>query len=238
MYITTVLTLAALLSVGSCGAIDPHAWRAPLPGDRRSPCPMMNTLANHGFVARSGRNISVDELVNAIDVAVNLSPLSSRPVVEIAASLSTTGYPNTFNLDDLNTHGAIEHDGSLSRADTITGDNHSFNCTIYNTVAAFFTQGTISIETAARARRARLTAAAAQNPSFTFTAREEQFSQFETALYLAVFGKGTKGGAKTSWVNILFREERLAYDEGFKRAKDVITNDDVVELAGKVAAAA
>jgi hypothetical protein len=33
-------------------------------------------------------------------------------------------------------------------------------------------------------------------------------------------------------------EERLAYDEGFKRPKDVITNDDVVELAGKVAAAA
>ncbi len=66
---------------------------------------MMNSLANHGFVHRNGRNISIDELVNAIDVAVNLSPLSSRPVVEIAATTSTTGYPNTFNLDDLDTHG-------------------------------------------------------------------------------------------------------------------------------------
>ncbi len=33
-------------------------------------------------------------------------------------------------------------------------------------------------------------------------------------------------------------EERLAYAEGFKRPSDVITNDDVVELAAKVAAAA
>lgn len=33
-------------------------------------------------------------------------------------------------------------------------------------------------------------------------------------------------------------EERLPYKEGFKRPKDVITNDDIVELAGKVAAAA
>jgi hypothetical protein len=33
-------------------------------------------------------------------------------------------------------------------------------------------------------------------------------------------------------------EERLPYKEGFKRPTDVITNEDIVELAEKVAAAA
>lgn len=64
----------------------------------------------------------------------------------------------------------------------------------------------ISIETAAKARKARLAVARAANPAFNFTAREEQFSQFETALYLAVFGKGTEGNAKTKWVEVMFRK--------------------------------
>jgi len=104
----------------------------------------------------------------------------------------------------------IEHDGSLSRNDIALGDNHSFNRTIFNTVSAFFTKDVISIKTAAQARRARLTAARAANPAFNFTAREDQFSQFETALYLGVFGKGTEGNAKTKWVEVMFCEYFLS----------------------------
>ncbi len=66
---------------------------------------MLNSLANHGYLPRNGRNVSIDQVVNAIDLALNLSPLSSRPVVELAATTSTTGYATTFNLDDLNLHG-------------------------------------------------------------------------------------------------------------------------------------
>ncbi|KAK5655074.1 hypothetical protein OQA88_5973 [Cercophora sp. LCS_1] len=199
---------------------------------------MLNSLANHGFLPRNGRDVSIDGLVNGIDEALNLSPNSSRPVAELAATTSTTGNPNTFHLSDLNKHGVIEHDGSLSRNDIFFGDNHSFNPKIFKTVSSFFTKDVISITTAAKARKARLAVARAANPAFNFTAREDQFSQFETALYLAVFGKGTQGNAKTKWVEVMFREERLPYKEGFKRPTDVITNDDIVELAEKVAAAA
>lgn len=217
---------------------DNHDFHNPLVTDRRSPCPMLNSLANHGYLPRNGCNVSVDQIVNGIDEALNISPNSTRPVAELAVTLSTTGNSSTLNLDDLNTHGVIEHDGSLSRNDIYFGDNHSFNRTIFNTVAAFFTKDVISITTAAKARKSRLASARAANPAFNFTAREERFSQFETALYLAVFGNGTEGNAKTKWVEIMFREARLPYKEGFKRSKDVITNDDVVELANKVAAAA
>ncbi|PKS08140.1 hypothetical protein jhhlp_005415 [Lomentospora prolificans] len=238
MQLPTVLSFTALLAVVSAAVADPHAWNAPSSRDRRGPCPFLNSLANHGFIHRSGKDISIDELVNGIDEAVNLSPNSSRPVAELAATTSTTGNPTTFHLDDLNLHGVIEHDGSLSRNDIYFGDNHSFNPKIYNSVAKYFTKPKITIEAAAKARKARLAAAAAANPEFHFTAQEEQFSQFETALYLAVFGTGTEGNAPTKWVDALFREERLAYKEGFRRPTDVITNDDVIELAAKIAAAA
>ncbi|KAK3387742.1 Chloroperoxidase [Podospora didyma] len=246
MYTNILFATVSLLAVGNCypglagGTLDGHGYRKPGPGDRRSPCPMVNSLANHAFVARSGKNISVDEMVNAIDVALNLSPLSSRPVVETAATTSTTGYPNTFNLDDLKQHGVIEHDSSLSRNDVFFGDNHRFDEVIYATTAAGLSAGgpVVSIATAARVRRARNRAARAVNPQFEFTPREDTFSQFESALYLAVFGNGTQGDAPMRWVDIMFREERIPYNEGYRRPTRMISNDDILELASKVAAAA
>lgn len=71
----------------------------------RSPCPMLNSLANHGFIPRNGRNVSIDQLVNALDEALNVSPLSTRPVAELGATTSTTGNPTTLHLKDLAKHG-------------------------------------------------------------------------------------------------------------------------------------
>jgi len=66
---------------------------------------MLNSLANHGFLPRSGLNVSIDDLVNGLQQAINLAPDSSRPPAQLAATTSTTGNPNTMNLDDLNKHG-------------------------------------------------------------------------------------------------------------------------------------
>lgn len=100
----------------------------------------------------------------------------------------------------------MEHDGSLSRNDYYFGDNHSFNSTIFDTVAAHFGPDTISIEQAAAARSDRVKAARAANPDFELSDSGENFSFLETALYLRLFGHGTEGNANTEWVEILFRE--------------------------------
>ncbi len=64
------------------------AWCAKIPLGR-SPCPMLNSLANHGWLARSGLNISVTDIVNALEAALNMEPDSSRPIVMLAATTST-----------------------------------------------------------------------------------------------------------------------------------------------------
>ncbi|TQN70333.1 putative sterigmatocystin biosynthesis peroxidase stcC, partial [Colletotrichum shisoi] len=179
MLFKSTLALSLVLSADAFavrrGAND---WSAPTADDRRSPCPMVNSLANHGYLPRTGLNK--------------------------ALLTSTTGNNATFNLDDLNTHGVIEHDGSLSRNDIYFGDNHSFNQTIWESVASHFTEPTISISTAAKARKARLQDAASVNPEFTLTADGAQFSFIETALYLSVFGNLDNGDANTEWVKVLF----------------------------------
>ncbi|MAD84136.1 MAG: hypothetical protein CL912_14330 [Deltaproteobacteria bacterium] len=99
----------------------------------------------------------------------------------------------------------IEHDGSLSRNDIFFGDNHSFNSSIWDSVAASFTNATISLSTANSARATRLAAAAAVNPEFNMTASDAQFSGIETALYMTVFADpGITSEARTEWVGVLF----------------------------------
>ena len=39
-------------------------WQAAQPGEARAPCPMLNTLANHNILPRSGRRIT-REILNA-----------------------------------------------------------------------------------------------------------------------------------------------------------------------------
>ena len=36
-------------------------------GDRRSPCPAINALANHGYLPRDGRNVRAPEVLNGMD---------------------------------------------------------------------------------------------------------------------------------------------------------------------------
>lgn len=112
----------------------------------------------------------------------------------------------------------IEHDGSLSRRDLYAsdsrggggdggGDNATFAPEVWAAVASHFGGSeTISIETAARARRDRLAAAPATNPRFDMGEQDLRFSLIETCLYLRVFGTGTEGHARTEWVRVLFGE--------------------------------
>ena len=127
----------------------------PLPNDLRSPCPVVNALANHGYISRNGLN------VNSVDIKSAMSELGIGSAIRTA--LTCTSYvehqdnpPTGFwvfirdpfayflrkiglrnlnqrdsngikclNLDQLSRHGAVEHDVSLSRRDFAQGDNHT-----------------------------------------------------------------------------------------------------------------
>lgn len=230
--------LLTLVSAASAYPTEANAWKAPGPGDSRGPCPMVNSLANHGFLPRDGLNISLAQFVTAFRESVFLADDATALVAGKALAASTTGNPNTIHLSDLNKRGVIEHDGSLSRGDAAQGDNHSFNPAIWASVAAHFTEDKISIATAAKARKDRLAAAQAANPSFAMSASDVQNSMLETALYLRVFGDGVNGNARRDWVKTLFEQERLPYEQGYQRPAAAMTAAELLGLATKVAIAA
>ena len=130
-------------------------YQAPQATDIRSPCPIINALANHGFIPRDGRNVSYDEVKTALSELGISSAL--RTGLTYGSYLEHTDNPPTgvwafiqspfayflrhfgmrdpdqrdssgnecLNLDQLDRHNAVEHDVSLSRRDFGQGDNHT-----------------------------------------------------------------------------------------------------------------
>lgn len=65
-HILVSLLLTATLALPS------YEYQRPLATDERGPCPGLNTLANHGYINRSGRNIAYDALIDAATKAYSV----------------------------------------------------------------------------------------------------------------------------------------------------------------------
>ncbi|ORY19713.1 hypothetical protein BCR34DRAFT_1268 [Clohesyomyces aquaticus] len=53
------LAILAITGIGSGLRLDFGQWHPLVPGDVRSPCPALNSLANHCFLPCDGKNLSV-----------------------------------------------------------------------------------------------------------------------------------------------------------------------------------
>jgi len=114
------------------GPVNNGQYIAPTPNDCRSPCPALNTLANHGLLPRDGRKINYDMLKHALVGIYNLGDVFGT--IFASAATKKFAHPDTqdFNLCDLliNLHHndqpsgqtGIEHSASLSRQDRPNGD--------------------------------------------------------------------------------------------------------------------
>ncbi|KAK0648319.1 Chloroperoxidase [Cercophora newfieldiana] len=224
---------AGIYGLVARGAREPKGfeWHPPVAGrDVRSPCTGLNNLANHGFLPRSGKNIDIETLRVAVKAAFNYDPetfdFAFKQAVDF--NLTTTGNPQTFNLDDLAKHDAIEFDGSLSRNDFyFGGNNNHFNPAIWASTAKYlklYDYGPhkkdryITVEAAAKARAARVKDAMKVNPAFNASEAQQMGSPGTTALYLTTMWDVDAGAAPKAWVRSFFEKERIPYLLGYKKS--------------------
>ncbi|KAK0455674.1 Chloroperoxidase [Desarmillaria tabescens] len=97
-----------------------HEYRPPQPGDSRSVCPALNTMANHGYIPRDGKNLTIPTIVSGLKACYGLS-------TGLAAFLTIGGFlwiSKLFSIDlfDIGRHGRVEHNASLVHADTPEGE--------------------------------------------------------------------------------------------------------------------
>jgi hypothetical protein len=100
-----------------------YVWQKPGEGDVRSPCPALNTLANHGYLPHDGKDISRHTMISALQQGYHLSYI-------LAWFITTGGYLLTgqfshMSLYDLCRHNGIEHNASLAHGDTKPGDEYA-----------------------------------------------------------------------------------------------------------------
>ncbi|KAJ3980960.1 Chloroperoxidase [Lentinula detonsa] len=97
-----------------------HAFITPGLGDVRSPCPALNTLANHGYINRSGKGISASSLISALTSIYHLSsPFAATLVAGGVLCCGNIG--KGISLDALAQHNKIEHDASLVHDNALSG---------------------------------------------------------------------------------------------------------------------
>ncbi|KAJ8081426.1 hypothetical protein PM082_007268 [Marasmius tenuissimus] len=211
-----------------------HQFQAATETDARSPCPGLNTLANHGFLPRNGNNITIPMIVKSVREGFNVQ----RDMVLLAAkaALLTSEHDDQFSLGDIGLHGNIEHDASVSRQDRNLGDNIAFNEEIYTTLANS-NPGVdyYNATSAGLVQKARLEQTKATNPNFQSTIKEFQIRVRESGLYLMVMSGETFGVAPKKFVDVFFREERMPIEEGWKISKVPIDSANEVEIATEIA---
>ncbi|KAJ7650936.1 Chloroperoxidase [Roridomyces roridus] len=200
LKITFKLIVAAAVANAFQGTSGSHQWVAPTASDLRSPCPGLNTLANHGYLPRNGRNISVPML---LDAALEGFNVGADAIIQAAkVGLLSGDAPTTLDLNALALHNLVEHDVSLSRGDLfVTGDNLHFNETIFSTLANS-NPGKDYYDTTSMAgvMDARLAISLATNPQITNTPKEINVRIRESSFVLSVMGNLTSGVAPKEFV--------------------------------------
>jgi len=221
---------------------DMHQWipAFQIPRSSRSPCPMLNTLANHGFLPRDGRNITKDDFNNAQVSALNFDPsLASGTTNAMVAKLGSPENGSiAFDLSDFASHNHTEHDASLTRLDIIQGSIIDTQPSMVDFLLADSnTQdlNTSSIGYSRARREAESVAIGSPMLSEAFTA----FAQLEASFILLVFGIGAVNntdarGAPKAQVHYWLNNERFPTDHGYVRSQTVLTSDLQRSLIGGI----
>ncbi|KAK7054393.1 hypothetical protein VNI00_003587 [Paramarasmius palmivorus] len=127
-----IIVLLAAVVTANVVAYEDHSFKVPGPNDIRSPCPGLNSLANHGFLSRDGQNITITMILQARSDGYSLE--SHTIMASSKVGLLTSDDPVTISLDRLSAHGILGHDARIPREDFALSDNLHFNETVFTTL--------------------------------------------------------------------------------------------------------
>ncbi|KAE8986294.1 hypothetical protein PR003_g20947 [Phytophthora rubi] len=225
-YSTTdnlALATAAAMPVGVYYR-PPRSMTSGRPGTttpfRRSPCPGLNTLANHGYLPRDGKNITVKMALAAIRDKFNIA--------EDLAGVIGTLTPGRFDLNDLSKHNSpIEHDASMARSDAYFGEDPAFvTPSLINDVLSYGLDGRIDVTDVATIQANRVAYGQQCNPELDFSATPAFLAHAEAALLLRAMGGENGNCSKTSFVSTFFLLETFPMD--WRKSPTPITYPDVL----------
>jgi len=228
--------MLSLLGV-QAGNKQGHEYQAPLPTDARSPCPFLNTMANHGYIRRDGRYITLWAATKGMIECYNFTFSLALFVASagVYTSLFTSANPFWFDLQQLQVHNniSIEHDASLTRPDIKTGDNWHPDTKLIEQMLKSSTSpdGSLSLEDYAQYRVIRETTLPAP-----FVGLRSFLATGEIGLILPSIGRDAtevlKRKIHSDWAKSFFITSRLPDD--WTPQSTAITLKDVNDIRKKM----
>ncbi|KAL2860991.1 peroxidase family protein [Aspergillus lucknowensis] len=214
---------------------EPQEWIAPGPNDSRGPCPGLNTLANHGYLPRDGKGITLDILKKGMLEGFNIEE-GDAILLFTQAIRTAPDYPlaDSFDLANLGRHGILEHDISLSRSDAYFADPNPFNETVWAETESYFTTPMITVDQLAAARMGRLATSKATNPEHELSALADGFSWGECAAFFEIMADGTTGTVDKKFIEYWFKNERMPTEIGWQRRKTTMKGSERLEYSLKL----
>eukprot|EP01111_Echinosteliopsis_oligospora_P005824 TRINITY_DN1951_c0_g1_i1.p1 TRINITY_DN1951_c0_g1~~TRINITY_DN1951_c0_g1_i1.p1 ORF type:complete len:312 (+),score=86.43 TRINITY_DN1951_c0_g1_i1:106-1041(+) len=205
-------------------------WQAPnISYQSRSPCPMLNALANHGMLPRDGLNISADMFADALKQYLNVQWDFWWVIAETAIRTVKPG-AEAIDLHDLALHNGIQHDAALTRNDRGQGEYYTRpNSTLVKQLLAMNDGGPISFLEMARARRLREGQSEAWNANYSLpgqninsVAANKWFLAIDQAAVPLLVLSDNIPGEKNNTLAVpvdrlhtFFTYERLPYENGW-----------------------
>ncbi|KAG9231169.1 Peroxidase, family 2-domain-containing protein [Amylocarpus encephaloides] len=223
---TATLTFSLAYGQGSL-----EGWAPGGADDFRGPCPMMNTLANHGFLPHDGRNITRENAIHTLNTGLAFDTTLAGIMWDQAVFSNPKPNAIFFTLDNLNQHNVLGHDASLSRQDAFFGNNHVFNQTIFDATTALWGGTTLDANMLAMGKLARQVASKAFNPEYKFTSTTEAFSLGELAAPILMFGDHAAATVDRAMVEFFFENERLPSDLGWTKQTNGIDLEIVLKMS-------
>lgn len=240
MLSSFLLTALAALSADAF-AIDSHSkyhYKRDA-GDLRSPCPAVNTMANHGFINRNGRNVNLNDLSLAAQNVWGLDANVANVLTHVGwfATANTTLdglLRQNIDLTELRAHGGVEHDASLTRLDFVQGDNHSLQPHLLAAMMEDSPDEFITMDSLAKTR-ARVEQDSIKRGQPELSLKGNFISYGEAALVLQTMNAGTdmaNAKARKSDIETWFGQERLP--DGFKPPNPRLDVQTVLGMMAKL----
>ncbi|KAM3456881.1 hypothetical protein MY3296_001539 [Beauveria thailandica] len=180
--------LSILAFIKLCAAYELGQWAPPGHDDFRGPCPMMNTLANHGYIPRDGRNITKHNAIIGLGTGLNFDADLASLMWDQAIVANPEPNATFFTL----------------RTDAYFNPNQVFNQTIFDGTKTWWTDESLSPLMLANSKLARQLESRRDNPEYKFTASTEEFSLGELAAPVIAFGNLCNGEVSRALVTYFF----------------------------------
>jgi hypothetical protein len=176
----------------------------------RGPCPYLNTLANHGYINRAGKHITIEELLIACKRTINLSPIMTIGLSLFNMVFVGHNHPLTgqlcLSLSDLSkyhAHITVEHDASFTRRDLHLGDAVNLDQKLLTKLLAVSKDGLrVKEKDLSLYRKHIQDTCERRNPMFTFSMVQKFGAWMETAFIILFFGNGRNVSVDSlrSWI--------------------------------------